>query len=132
MINEDQKPEVDVEINEKDFSVRFWQTLMKSFPKLSNILHFTNLPLNFFIFFIIEEYEHPFSIITTSNEITLLSIKFKEEKLYFTFPQTYAHRFWDNIFQNLFYGLSRNMIIFERIWKRKTEYNSKNLRSFPF
>ena len=35
MINEDQKPEVEVEINERDFTIKFWQLMMKRLPKLS-------------------------------------------------------------------------------------------------
>lgn len=36
-MNEDQKPEVEIEINEKDFTVRYWQVLMKSLPKISKL-----------------------------------------------------------------------------------------------
>jgi len=35
MIKEDQKPEIDIEINEKDFTMVFWQLLMKGLPKMS-------------------------------------------------------------------------------------------------
>ena len=35
MIKEDQKPEVDIEINEKDFTIILWQVLMKCLPKMS-------------------------------------------------------------------------------------------------
>ena len=56
-------------------------------------------------------------VLTTTNEIASFQIKSKNEKLIFVFPQNYAHRFWDNIFQNLFYSIGRNLIIFERILK---------------
>ena len=35
MIKEDQKPEVEFEINDKDFTMIFWQVLMKYLPKMS-------------------------------------------------------------------------------------------------
>lgn len=40
MIKEDQKPEVDFEINDKDFTMVFWQVLMKYLPKMSIKLKF--------------------------------------------------------------------------------------------
>lgn len=35
MICELQNPEIEIEINEKDFTIRYWQVLMKSLPKFS-------------------------------------------------------------------------------------------------
>ena len=40
MQKEDQKPEGEFEINEKDFTMVFWQVLMKYLPKMSINLKF--------------------------------------------------------------------------------------------
>ena len=52
---------------------------------------------------------------TTTNEISAIQIKSRNEKLILIFPQNYAHNFWENIFDNWFYNIARNLITFERI-----------------